>query len=557
MLVQIQEFHPDVVILTARKMPRVVEALQTHLGDSAIVISDLAIPFSSDSLANARVAILDDVVNVGSTLEHIAELVQQRSPATIRLFSLAARTSNGSKTSREIFYGHPATLTDKEYSSYVRTVPAVISHVCKPYDLVFPVLQARYQIPLRAATDVFSLLEQKFGDQNVQVIPTPYANSPIRRVSILLSTENTLPHKKLRLFFNDKTGSCCIVPMVIPPCIEEANMPASLPWVLAIRNQLKNSLKDESAVALEALSAILIFTASLDWFFSDEIAVFFNSFLHFEKSPFSIPDAEALFGLRIEGVSTEALPLICNGDSAIPANEMGVQKLPATINSPFLNEFQTDSLVENAVELLKRSGLPSLNSGIDCYSYLIALMGALSELVGGEKPSEYKAVWPYSKEEIDRNPYLRLRIGPTFPDIVTICARMYKLMTNLDSPPVHLAKTLSVTLDALIDQGAIVPTFANYEEKAFRIYRRGEGPGQDVCDKVLFALATQERPFSVTRIAKVLATLSHSQKYHKLLESSARTRGLVGGSRKTVFGAEPANIPTYLRNTGQIKIIEK
>lgn len=557
MLAQIQEFRPDVVVLTARKMPRVVEVLRTHLGEHAIVISDLAIPFSSDCLADARVAILDDVVNVGSTLEHIAELVQQRSPSAIRLFSLAARTSNGVKTSREIIFGHPAELTEKEYVSYVRTVPAVISHICKPYDLVFPVLQARYQIPFRSATDVVGFLERKFEVQNVRVIPTPYANSPIRRVSLLLSTENTQPHIKLRLFFNDATGSCCIVPMVIPHCIEEGNMPVRLPWVLGVRNRLKEALPSESAVSSEALSSILLFTSSLDWFFSGEISDYFDSFLQFEKDPFSIPDAKAVFGLKVEGILAEMLPEMSNYKELVSPNETKTQDFAELGNSPFLENFQTDSLVENAVKILKQNGLPSSNHGIDCYGYLLALMEALSKLVGGERPNEYKAVWPYTLEEINKNPYLRLRIGPTFTDIVAICARMYELMTNLHSTPVNLAKTLSVTLDALIDQGAIVPTFANYEGKIFRIYRRGEGPGQDVCDKVLFAIATQDKPFSVTRIAKILATLSHSQEYHKLLESSARTRGLVGGVPKTVVGAEPDNIATYIRNTGQLKAIEK
>lgn len=557
MIAKIQEFRPDVVVLTARKMPRVVEGLQTYFGEHAIVISDLAIPFSSSCLANARVAVIDDVVNVGSTLEHIAKLVQRQSPAAIRFFSLAARTPKALKKSIDIFYGHSAPLTETDYSSYVRTVPAVISHICKPYDLVFPVIQARYQIPFRSTVGIVDLLEQKYGKDSVQVIPTPYVNSPIRRVSLLFNTEDELLHKKLRLIFNDQTQTCCIVPMVIPHCIEESSMPVYLPWVIDLRNRLTASLNDLSVYTSEPKSSILLFTTSLDWFLSSSSIEYFNQFLQFDTDPFSICDAKAVFGLQIERILKE-MPSVnykCTEHHLI--REVVAHDIPESIGSPFLEGIQDEKLAEDAVTLLRTKGIPISDAGIDCYGYLLALMGALSNLVGGEKPSEYKAVWPYSKEQIDRNPYLRLRIGPTFSDILSLISKMYKLLSNLNSTPTHLADALSITLDALIDQGAIVPTFGNYNNKVYRVYRRGEGPGQDICDKVVFAIGTQEKPISVTRLAKVLATFSHSQKYHKFLKSSACTRGCIGGCHKTVLGSEPENIPTYLRNTGQLKAVEK
>jgi hypothetical protein len=186
----VQEFGPNVVVLTARKMPRICEGLQVHFGDQLIVISDLAVPFSSLYLAGARVAIVDDVVNFGSTLEQVAGVVEKYSPAAVKLFSLSRRTSTAAVSTREISYAHPVALDEKDYSGYVRTVPAAISHVCKPYDLAFPVLRGRYRMPFCSSVEIVESLRREFDNQVLQVIPSPYANSPIRRVSLLLSEDS-------------------------------------------------------------------------------------------------------------------------------------------------------------------------------------------------------------------------------------------------------------------------------------------------------------------------------------------------------------------------------
>jgi hypothetical protein len=221
-------------------------------------------------------------------------------------------------------------------------------------------------------------------------------------------------------------------------------------------------------------------------------------------------------------------------------------------HSPFLDRFDVDKLLALAIKKLEKGGVQPLDGSMDCYSYVLAIIDALSVLVGTERPADYKLNWPYRPEEILENVYLRLRIGPTFFDLLRLCQRIHRTLAGSELEQSILNAALSVTLDALIDQGALVPTFANYEGKTFRIYRRGEAPGQDAVDAVLFAFAAYPKPLSVTRLAKILSVLSYSEKYHELLESSAKTRGCVGAARRTVLGAEPDNIATYLRNTGQI-----
>lgn len=546
----VREFGPDVVVLTARKMPRICEGLQMHFGEHVLVISDLAVPFSSAYLSSARVAIVDDVVNVGSTLDHVESVVQKHSPAAVKLFSLARRPSTSSQI---ISYAHPIPLNEDDYSGYVRTVPAAISHLCKPYDLAFPVLRGQYRIPFRSAAQIVESLRQSFDSEAFHSIPSPYANSPIRRVSVLFPEEENSSARKLRLYFDDATGTCSIVPMLLPHCVAEAGMPVTLRWVAALREQLTGCLVTGTSFDdTDGLAAVALFTSSLDWFWSSDVHGQLQSFLNLEAEPFSLIDARTIFGPKIQTAFGG-----CERDESSQRLDSSATVQLLT-KSPFLHRFDVEQLVRIAVNRLNNDRVTPSDSTIDCYSYLLATVAALAELVGTEDPRHYKLSWPYSKDEILQNPYLRLRIGPTIPDIAVICAQIHRAVTGLAPVSGDFIREVSITLDALIDQGAIVPTFANYEGNTFRIYRRGEAPGQDVCDKVVFSLAAHNRPISVTRLAKVLAVLSHSQKYHDILQSSARTRGLVAGVPKNAFGAEPDNIATYLRNPGLIvRVAEK
>lgn len=549
----VQEFEPDVVVLTARKMPRICEGLQMHFGDQVLVISDLAIPFSSGYLAGARVAIVDDVVNFGSTLEQVAGIVERHSPAVVKLFSLARRTPAVPNSKRDISYAHPVVLGEENYAGYVRTVPAAISHVCKPYDLAFPILRGQYRIPFCSSAEIVESLKSEFDNQVLRIIPSPYANSPIRRVSLLLFEENCELPPKFRLYFDDLAQVCSVVPMVVPHHVAEASMPVTLSWVATIRKELKNCLELQTDVdAADTLAAVVLFTSALDWFWSGDANANVHPYFDFGNTPFSIADAKFIFGPKVDTILAGISPKTFSE----PPQGNGLTRVQSVIKSPFLEKFDVDQLVATAVRRLNQNGILSIPSGADSYSYLLAIVEALAELVATQNPCEYKLTWPYSREQIVENPYLRLRIGPTFPDIVTICRLIHRRITNSELLPPDFVNALSITLDALIDQGAVVPTFANYDGNTFRIYRRGEAPGQDVCDTVIYAAAAYNKPVSVTRLAKILATLSHSQKYHSILESSARTRGLVGGVPKSALGAEPDNIATYLRNTGQIRPVE-
>jgi len=537
---EVDDFHPDIIILTARKMPRIFEALGIKLASKPLIISDLAIPFVTTFLSDSRIAIIDDIVNHGSTLTHIHNSVSAYKPAVIKMFSLARRSSTPLLS---ISYASPSCLSDDEYTAYVRTVPAVISYLCKPYDLAFPIINAQYRAPLRSATDLVAWLRGHFGEKQVHVIPSPYPNSPVRRVSILFSLTPS-SQRKIRLFFDDAWAPrfCTVVPMVIGDNNQGEEFTASgNEWsILSSRGKLN----ENPEFFLDGQTALNMFLNSLRWFW--DIFPSFAPVLD-PVALFSKNDAALVFGPSLPE------PLL-TGIEAIKETS-GMRKLTPFVStvSPFLLKIQSQKILESAAHRLPE-GISG--AGIDVYGYVLALIEVISEYVGTQDPREYKLDWPFSRREIEKNPYLRLRVGPTFADLLALCSKLHALVCSSPLPD-DLENSLSITLDALIDQGSVVPTFANYGAKLFRIYRKGESPAQELLEKISYAVAAHGKPVSPTRLSKLLTVLSHSEKYSKVLTSSARTRGYVAGAPKTVIGAEPENIAGCLRNIGMLRPVQQ
>src|SRR5688500_9421834 len=86
----VNAYEPDVVVLVARKMPRLAEFIGADF-KHAIVITDLATTCSHAHLHGARVAVIDDVVNVGSTLQQAADAALACGAADVQLFALGRR----------------------------------------------------------------------------------------------------------------------------------------------------------------------------------------------------------------------------------------------------------------------------------------------------------------------------------------------------------------------------------------------------------------------------------------------------------------------------------
>lgn len=158
----VRDYSPDLVVLVARKMPRLVEALNLSLGD-AVCVSDHAIPFVHPNIKGARVAIVDDIWNVGTTMLRARDRVMLAAPREVRLFALAAKNAD---TAREfgVNLALPRSLPADRHRVLVDAVPRALRCVAKPYDVDFPIVPCTIRAPLSSWHNCWQWLSDKFGD---------------------------------------------------------------------------------------------------------------------------------------------------------------------------------------------------------------------------------------------------------------------------------------------------------------------------------------------------------------------------------------------------------
>src|SRR6185437_16929228 len=105
--------HPDVVILIARKVPRLVELFNLNFGTRCLVVSDIAVPFCHTLIRGRRVAVVDDLVNVGTTLAHARDCVVACGARNVNFYALGKR--DGSPVSDNVNCVFPDPLNSEQY----------------------------------------------------------------------------------------------------------------------------------------------------------------------------------------------------------------------------------------------------------------------------------------------------------------------------------------------------------------------------------------------------------------------------------------------------------
>jgi len=163
----VRDSHPDIVILVARKMPRIAQCLQLDFGTSCI-ISDIAIPYCHRILRGARVAIVDDVINVGSTMANARARVLSCGAQEPLLFAVARREGGHPLLAgRELRCVHDSPLGHTEMALFAKSIPVALAMVDKPYDLEFPIIPCAFAVPFTRASDIVAQVRYVFGQNNV------------------------------------------------------------------------------------------------------------------------------------------------------------------------------------------------------------------------------------------------------------------------------------------------------------------------------------------------------------------------------------------------------
>lgn len=555
----LDQYHPEVIVLVARKMPRISEAIQLALPGDCVVISDLAIPFCSALLQGRRVAIVDDVVNVGTTIDSAAAQARLCGAAECASFALARREMvmgdfAGSADSESLFLVRPDPLGIDEYREFVRRVPRVVQSLPKPYDLDFPIVPTVLRPPFRSPDDVCSWLVASFGG-DVHVLTSRADHGlGLVRASVDLHPESST-NMKARFYFDTspeegELATCNVVPMAVPSQFGRFAAYQQDTWsgeVWTVLNDLVSELPDSAAsLGAEALSRAELFVHSLA--LGSEILTQVDELLALaDEQPFSLKDAGIVFGpdfsRRLAAVTHRRRLRPAKVDPSLLADDS--TRRTRTLAAG-LGPEQWAALVAEATGLLQST---AMQTGIGVEDAFNQLFASLAEAIGADNPSKYSLSWPFSADEVRHKPYLRLRIGFTFHDLLDV------FEANADAPWA-LATTprnvVSALLDRGIDCGAVVPTVVRYGDSYCRAYRKGEsGPVKEAIERVQYAWWGTGL-LSRTRATKIAAILSYSDAVESSILPQVMPRGAGGFAPPSVVDLDAVEITHYLQVTGQL-----
>lgn len=549
---------PDVIVLVARKMPRLAEVFKLRFSARSTVIADIALPFSWTVLKGARVAIVDDVVNVGTTVYRAASIAKKAGALAVKTYSLGKRSDD--QLYRNEFASYFAVerpLSRTEYRGHVRSIPAAISNLAKPFDLAFPVISCGYPFGIDSADGIISKLEKVFHKDQLQIIPSPYHNSPVQRLTIWADENSQRKDRKLRIYFDDQLRVCRLVPIAIQQPIslnlsEEKELLST--WGALIK-QVEQFVELPESAKKDAFATIKVFKDSLIWFECHVAAKIIGPVLRRISSlPFDVSEASLLFGPLANQVAETHSGRNYKVSQRIKKDDsLQVGQPPST--SPFVDKFNIDLLLEFAKENMVKECPEHGWKVFDIFSGVKAILDALANMIGADDANNYSQNWPFTISEVRADPYLRLRIGPTFGDLVylvTLLAQRcgYQKINAIE-------RAISLVIDMSVDQGSIVPTYAHFENMSFRIYRRGE---QNQYRRALFRaqLAWHESgiPMSLTRFSKLLAIMGHSKEFCEGIDVGAATRGTVALLRPELSGGEKVEYSHHLRDTGRLKEVD-
>ena len=551
----VNRFDPDVVVLVARKMPRLLDVMPLELDNEVVYISDQAIPFAYKALENAKVAVVDDLLNVGTTLNNAVSRVENCRPASIRPFVLGARDCKDAKKS-ETFTVMRSSLNDQTYEFFVNLIPQILLKVPKPFDADFPILECALAVPYSNWNECRNWLQHRFGDSVHFLSKDWQLEIGVPRATI------TLDHAhgwtiKARLYFDFNNSVCNVVPMALAPVLPlENDYPANTPSHKAfdaLVSSLKNGNCKESnwqalARANTFCDALMFANIALDAL--DGLLVKNN------LEPFSRDDFIVQFG----NAATQAC-LLALSDANFDYSRSDLYSFLEERNTLYMaakkNEDPVDKpgILEQAIKLFQK-GLPELG--------MQALFSNLAKETGADNPEQYALTAPYSKEKIKDDPYLRLRIGFTYKQISKLISQHLNLESISEK---RIEYVVSALMDTFIDVGACVPTSTLLRDggACVRAYRKGESnpqwdKGLSYIDYALDGLGAEERKNiekgGRTRVSKIVAILNYTGHAPEGFSIGALERGNVSILTNSVVESESEEITGLMQKLDMWRMVK-
>ncbi len=535
----IRSFNPDYVVLVARKMPRLFDAIPLDLGSSAVCISDQAVPFVRAQLENARVAIVDDLWNVGSTMLHAKARVELAKPRAVGMFALGAKDAVAA-VEKGVSLAEPASMSEARYEHFVSTVPNLLRLVPKPYDADFPIARCALQAPFRTWEQCWAWLQLTFGSAAHTTIDDGQRQKSLARATVNLRNDHGWA-LKARLYFDFTSGTCNVVPMALAPSLPledvypEGSLAKQAFKVASVALGDLAAMPDEDR--REAFGRLGAFCDSLV-FLEDAVQALAGLVRRDSIEPFSIKDFAMQFG---------------------PAAAVQMRKVDAGKAAPLSPEAQESfllarkrpepqALIESSKVVCTAS--QRAQEGWPAELVFDALFQGLAKASGADDPSQYSLERPYTSAEIQERPYLRLRIGFTYGELIEFLRTNLRTQRGSHAPEA----VTSALIDWFVDLGAIVPTITFRGDPCLRVYRKGESNPRWDTDLSRLVLALKElRGSSVsrTRVSKVAAILAMSSVGDTSgIRVAPAERGTVAVMGKSVVERSDIEVTAYLRNAG-------
>ena len=212
----------DFVVLLANKMPRLMDALELDFSgqSQALVVSDLALPWIANRLAGTKIAVIDDSINVGSTLYNVMEFrLKPCRPGEVKWF--ARFFKEGPKPNKYGFDGEikakKHTLSENEYSELASRIALRLALLNKPYELEFPVLTFSYAPGIASVKEMFDRLREGFGETNLYSLEHPVlAGAGLYRFAVSVPEKGKPGDQQIKLYVDDMARECRLVPMCVP-----------------------------------------------------------------------------------------------------------------------------------------------------------------------------------------------------------------------------------------------------------------------------------------------------------------------------------------------------
>ncbi len=520
-------------MLVARKMPRLCSALGLDFGH-ANVISDMAIPLSKSILQGRRVAIVDDFINAGSTMDRVERLVRDLGAEPVDRFAIASRSlTQVSENSAHFVCDEP--LGSKQYAEVVSTLPRVFDSATEAYDLEFPHIPCRYSLLIPDIDSLVDLLGQEYGSGFVHQVPGTWLSA--RRVTLALRRYPDEDLRKIRIYEAADGHGFIVVPISVPSQFGDAR---AEPLVQSVLDRLQSEAPLPAFVQhvmdtdVKCRAELLVRSLDLFFEFAAQSPAFEGSVTL--DTVFDVAQATLAFGPNIQ--RSDALELLAPPSGNRPSSASPISGASSS-SSPFASSKILRSIL-NRIESDPAS---------DPKRILHSAFEVLGELVCSQNPASYALDWPYTPDQIRDDPYLRLRIGPTFSDLVTLLTRSLSIESQ------HAEPIVSRFLDTAIDAGVVVPTIGCMDGGCYRIYRKGEANAEARSLKILDIAvadckAARDNPaiaYTDTHISKVTAALTFSGALPGYFGVKSKDRGTVAVTRKSVLSDGGDEVGKQLR----------